>query len=435
MNQDTVPVQSDLVKHTQSLPSAWFFVPSLYFAAGLPYVLVNSVSVVLYKSLGIDNATLAFWTSVLYLPWAIKLLWSPLVERYSTKRTWIVRTQWVMLLCLSAIALTLQFPHFFWLSWTGFAIAAFVSATQDTAIDGFYLLVLDPKAQAFFVGIRSTFYRIAMIFGSGLLVFLAGQLELQTGAQVAWTIGIALAAFVFFLLWLVHRIVLPEPELETERETPRSLLTIYRSVMQSYVQQPNFGAVIAFILLYRLGEAMLVKLAAPFLLDAPEVGGLGLSTAQVGLAYGTLGAIALTLGGVLGGWIVSRYGVKRTLFPLAIALNLPHLFYVYLAYHQPTTQWIYLLVTIEQFGYGIGTAAYSVYLMLLATERYKTAHFAISTSVMALGMMLPGLISGVVQQALGYRSFFWLVVALSIVGMVPIFWIPSDTIEDTKTIS
>lgn len=421
------------VRETLNL-RAWFFVPTLYFAAGLPYVLVNNVSVVLYKSLGIDNATLAFWTSVLYLPWTIKLFWSPAIELFSTKRTWIVGVQLLMVGCLSAVALTLQLPHFFFASWGCFAIAAFLSATQDTAIDGLYLLVLDKTAQAFFVGIRSTFYRIAMLFGSGLLVFVAGQLELRTGAQLAWTVAIALSAVVFFLVWIVHAIVLPEPENKTELKEQRSLFGIYRSVLHTYLQQPKVGAVLAFILLYRLGEAMLVKLAAPFLLDAPQSGGLGLSTAQVGLAYGTLGAIALTLGGVLGGWIVSRYGVKPTLFPLAIALNLPHLFYVYLAYQSPSMHWIYLLVTIEQFGYGLGTAAYSVYLMMLATELYKTSHFAISTSVMALGMMLPGLVSGALQQALGYRSFFWLVVALSIVGMLPLRWIPLDRLEDPKTV-
>lgn len=425
MSQETAfsAKETQIPNHT-----AWFFVPTLYFAAGLPYVLVNNVSVVLYKNLGIDNATLAFWTSILYLPWAIKFLWSPLVELYSTKRTWIVRIQLLMVVCLSAIALSLQLPQFFFLSWIGFAIAAFLSATQDTAIDGFYLLVLDQKAQAFFVGIRSTFYRIAMLFGSGLLVFLAGQLEHQTGAKLAWTTVIMFPAFVFFILWIVHTFILSEPE--TELDNRPSFSTVYRSVIQSYFQQPKVGAVLAFILLYRLGEAMLVKLAAPFLLDAPEVGGMGLSTAQVGLAYGTLGSIALTLGGVLGGWFVSRYGVKRTLFPLAIALNLPHLFYVYLAYQSPAIHWIYGLVTIEQFGYGLGTAAYSVYLMLLATDSYKTSHFAISTSVMALGMMLPGLISGFVQQALGYQLFFWLVVALSIVGMIPLLWIPLNRVPE-----
>ncbi|GAP93860.1 MFS transporter [Leptolyngbya sp. NIES-2104] len=431
MSREAAPISDDRTEaQISNLYAAWFFVPTLYFAAGLPYVLVNSASVILYKSLGIDNATLAFWTSILYFPWTIKLFWSPIVELYSTKRVWIVRAQLLMIACLSATAISLQLPQFFLLSWGCFAIAAFLSATQDTAIDGFYLLVLDPKAQAFYVGIRSTFYRIAMLFGSGLLVFVAGQLEFRIGARLAWTIVLALSALVFFILWIVHTFVLPEPE--TNSETQPALSTVYRSVIQSYFQQPKVGAVLAFILLYRLGEAMLVKLAAPFLLDAPEVGGLGLSTAQVGLAYGTLGSIALTLGGLLGGWLVSRYGVRLTLFPLAIALNLPHLFYVYLAYQSPSVQWIYLLVTIEQFGYGLGTAAYSFYLMMLATNLYKTSHFAISTSVMALGMMLPGLISGFIQQALGYRSFFWLVVGLSIVGMIPLLWIP---IKDTEMVT
>jgi MFS transporter, PAT family, beta-lactamase induction signal transducer AmpG len=425
MHQEPTSVADHSVVETSTLSRAEIFVPTLYFAAGLPYALVNLVSVILYKSSGVDNAQLAFWTSFLYLPWVVKFLWSPAIEVYLTKRTWILLTQFLMVGCFSAAALSLQLPHFFWLSWGCFAIAAFVSATQDSAIDGFYLLVLDPKAQAFFVGIRSTFYRIAMLFASGVLVFLAGRLEQQLAIRWAWTIAIAIAALVFLGLWLVHLLVLPFPEDEVDDSHP-VLSTVYKDVIQHYFRQEQVGTVLAFILLYRLGEAMIVKIASPFLLDPPAVGGLGLSTAQVGIAYGTLGSIALTIGGVLGGWIVSRYGVNRTLLPLAIALNLPHLFYVYLAYQTPSVHWIYLLVTSEQFGYGLGTAAYSVYLMRLATDEYKTAQFAISTSVMALGMMLPGLISGIVQQALGYRMFFWVVVALSIVGMLPLIWIPRD---------
>lgn len=428
----SVPVSQVGETRFLNLGSAWLFVPTLYFAAGVPYVLVNSVSVILYKKLGIDNATLAFWTSLLYLPWVIKLLWSPVIEVYSTKRNWIVRTQLLMVGCLSITAVSFQLPQFFFVSWGCFLITAFLSATQDTAIDGFYLLTLNEQAQAFFVGIRSTFYRIAMLFGSGGLVLVAGQLERQFEARSTWTIAIALSALLFLMLWGIHSIVLPHPEVEIEPTKPRSLSMVYRTVIQSYFQQPNVWAVLAFILLYRLGEAMLVKIAAPFLLDAPEAGGLGLSTVQVGLIYGTLGSLALILGGVLGGWIVSKYGVKRSLLPLAIALNLPHLFYVYLAYQQPSIKWIYGLVTIEQFGYGMGTAAYSVYLMILAAEAYPTSHFAISTSVMALGMMLPGLVSGLVQQALGYRLFFWLVVALSIVGMITLTWIPLDQVEASE---
>jgi len=418
-------LQSDTKQRSEPFQSPWFFVPTLYFAAGLPYILVNSVSVVLYKKLGVDNAQIALWTSLLYIPWVIKMAWGPLVDIYLTKRRWILYTQLAMTICLGCLAFSLQIPNFFVASFLFFLIAAFISATQDTATDGFYMLTLDAEAQAFFVGIRSTFYRIAMIVGSGLLVFFAGQLESSLhNISLGWAIAFGSSALVFACLLIFHWLCLPIPESDLERSTPLSVTKFYGDVIATYFNQEKIWAVLAFIFLYRIGEAMLVKLAPPFLLDPIESGGLGLSTSQVGLAYGTLGALALTLGGILGGWLVYRFGVKRSLVPMAIALNLPHLFYVYLAYAQPSIHWVYPLVAIEQFGYGLGTAAYSVYFMYLAHERYKTSHFAISTGIMALGMMLPGLVSGYIQQALGYQLFFVVVFLLTIPGMLTLFFIP-----------
>ncbi|MBE9180885.1 AmpG family muropeptide MFS transporter [Oculatella sp. LEGE 06141] len=425
MNRETISLESGIEEQSTPLQSPWLFVPTLYFAAGVPYIIVNTVSVVLYKKLGIDNAQIALWTSLLYLPWVIKMLWGPLIDIYSTKRRWILYTQCAMTLCLGALALSLQLANFFVVSLLVLAIAAFISATQDIATDGFYMLALDQDAQAFFVGIRSTFYRIAMIFGIGLLVFLAGQLEESLhDRSLGWTIAFGLAALVFAILVIVHWLFLPLPQSDANRSTSFSVPTFYGEVITTYFKQEKIWAILAFIFLYRIGEAMLVKLAPPFLLDAPQSGGLGLSTSQVGLVYGTLGSLALTVGGILGGWLVYRYGVKRSLIPMAIALNLPHLFYVYLAYTQPSIHWVYPLVAIEQFGYGLGTAAYSVYFMYIANERYKTSHFAISTGIMALGMMLPGLVSGYIQQALGYQLFFVVVFLLTIPGMLTLFFIP-----------
>lgn len=430
MNKDTIPLNSN-VEDSQAplqspwIQSPWIFVSTLYFAAGVPYILVNSVAIVLYKKLGIDNAQAAFWTSLLYLPWVLKMVWGPLVDRYATRRDWILSSQFVMMLCLGGVAVALQLPHFFGVSLLALTIVALISATQDIATDGFYLLALNPQAQAFFVGIRSTFYRIAMLFGSGLLVFLAGRLEVSLhDIPLSWTIAFSVSAGVFALLLLFHWRFLPFPDSDVERSASVSIGQFYRDVITAYFQQERIWAILAFIFLYRLGEAMLVKLAPPFLLDATDVGGLGLTTAQVGLAYGTLGALALTSGGLLGGWLVSRYGVKRSLLPMAIALNLPHAFYIYLAYTQPSVAWIYPLVAIEQFGYGLGTAAYSVYFMYIADERYKTAHFAISTGIMALGMMLPGLISGYLQQMIGYQLFFVVVFLLTIPGLLTLLFIP-----------
>lgn len=425
MNKGSIPFKGDVKESNTTSQSPWVFVSTLYFAEGIPYIIVNSVSVVLYKRLGIDNAQSAFWTSLLYLPWVIKIVWAPLVDLYSTKRHWILYTQFAMTVCLGCLAFSLQLPNFFALSLLVLAIAAFISATQDIATDGFYMLALDQGAQAFFVGIRSTFYRIAMIFGSGLLVFLAGELEVSLkNIPLSWTIAFSFSAVVFAMLLMFHWLFLPFPKGDLERPTELSIAKFYGEVITTYFKQEKIWAILAFIFLYRIGEAMLVKLAPPFLLDATESGGLGLSTAQVGIAYGTLGALALTVGGMLGGWLVSRYGVKRSLLPMALALNLPHLFYIYLAYVQPSAQWVYPLVAIEQFGYGLGTAAYSVYFMYLANETYKTSHFAISTGIMALGMMLPGLISGYIQQALGYQLFFVVVFLLTIPGMLTLLFIP-----------
>ena len=411
------------------LQSPWVFVSTLYFAEGMPYILLNSVSVVLYKNLGIDNAQIAFWTSLLYFPWIIKMIWGPLIDRYSTKRNWILVTQFIIVVCLGSFAMALQLPNFMYISLFVLVIAAFAGATQDTAVDGFYMLSLDEDRQAFFVGIRSTCYRLAMLFGSGFLVFFAGQLTAsQFNTSLSWSLTMGLAAMVFAVFSIFHWLYLPFPDKDSKQTVTTSIQKLYAEVIRTYFNQNRIWAVLAFIFLYRIGEAMLAKLAPPFFLDAPEVGGLGLSTSQVGLAYGSLGSFSVALGGVLGGWLVFRYGVKRSLVPMALALNLPDLCYVYLAYAQPSLRWVYPLIAIEQFTYGLGTAAYSVYLMYSAREAHKTSHFAISTGIMALGMMLPGLISGYVQQALGYQIFFIVVCLCTIPGMLTLLFLPLEDI-------
>lgn len=428
MNRDSLRLvleDQEIDEQKPTSRSPWLFVPTLYFTGGLPYIIVNYVSVILYKNVGVDNAQTAFWTSFLYLPWVIKMFWGPLVDIYSTKRNWILYTQFAMVGCLSCLAFSLQLPHFFFISLTVLAIAAFISATQDTATDGFYMLVLNKEKQAFFVGIRSTFYRIAMAFGSGLLVFLSGQLEVHLGTiSLSWTIVIGLSALVFAIVLIFHWFILPFPVSDVAEPLTKSIRELYSEVIKTYFSQEKIGAVLAFILLYRVGEAMLVKLASPFLLDSLESGGIGLSNSDVGLTYGVVGTISATVGGLLGGLLVSRYGIRKNIWPMAIALNVPHLFYVYMAYAQPPIELVYLLVAVEQFGYGIGTAAYGVYLMYYTQDKYKTSHFAISTGVMALGMMLPGLISGYIQQAVGYQAFFILVFLLAVPGILTLFFVP-----------
>ncbi len=406
--------------------SPWTFIPTLYFAEGVPYVIINTVSVIFYKKMGIQNAQITLWTSLLYLPWVIKMFWSPFVDTYSTKRNWIVFTQVSMMGCLTCVALSFQLDQFFFISLLCLTIGAFISATHDIAVDGFYLLALNQQKQAFFVGIRSVFYRLAVIFGSGVLVVIAGQLEkLLNTISLSWTIAIGFSALIFLCLFLFHWLTLPKVESNfpeaPQFETPKNS---FWSVISSYFNQPNIGSILAFILLYRFGEAMLGKIASPFLLDKRDVGGLELSTSDVGLAYGTLGVISLIVGGILGGMLVSKYGLKKSIWPLTLSVHLPNLFYVYMAYAQPSNELVYLLVALDQFGYGLGFTAFSVYLMYISRGAYKTSHFAISTGFMALGMMFPGLISGSIQQAVGYPVFFILVCLLTIPGMVTLFFIP-----------
>lgn len=408
--------------------SPWTFIPTLYFAEGVPYVIINTVSVIFYKKMEIENAQIAFWTSLLYLPWVIKMFWAPLVDSYSTKRNWIVYTQVAMLGCLSCVAFSFQFPHFFILSLLCLTVGAFISATHDIATDGFYLLALNKEQQAFFAGIRSVFYRFAIIFGSGVLVVLAGQLEVGLkNIPLSWSLAIGLSALIFGFLFIFHGSILPvvESDLEQPTKSPTEKISFW-FIIKCYFRQDRIGSILAFIVLYRLGEAMLGKIASPFLLDKRELGGLGLSTSDVGLAYGTLGVISLIAGGILGGILISKYGLKKSTWPMALAVHLPNLFYVYMAYVQPRNELVYLLVALDQFGYGLGFTAFSIYLMYISRGEYKTSHFAISTGFMALGMMLPGLISGYLQQSVGYPAFFILVFLATIPGMVTLFFIPLE---------
>ncbi len=424
------------MKKSNATPrNPWAFVPTLYFAEGLPYVLINTVSVILYKRMGIDNASIAFWTSWLYLPWVIKMFWGPMVDMYSTKRNWILSTQALMGLSLFLAAYSLTTAGFFFLSLGMFIIGAFISATYDIATDGFYMLALTEQAQALFVGLRAGFYRLAMIFGSGLLVFLAGRFEVSTGnISLSWTIIFVVCGIIFILALLYHRFILPYPTTDGVRAPARdfSEKVSFQEVIQAYFRQERVGVVIAFILFYRLGEAMLLKLVSPFLLDSYSAGGLGLTTSEVGIVYGTVGILCLVLGGVLGGWLISKFGFKRCIWPFVLAMHLPDLFFVYMAYHQPSIELVYPLVALEQFGYGLGFTVFTVYLMYSAEGRYKTSHYAISTGIMALGMMLPGFTSGYIQQALGYRTFFIIVCFLTIPGMLTIPFLP-NTRQDAAT--
>ncbi|MBP5795764.1 MAG: MFS transporter [Bacteroidales bacterium] len=419
----------------------WLWVPTLYFAEGLPYFLVNNISVIMFKNMGMSNGDLALYTSLLYLPWVIKPLWSPFVDVLKTKRWWIVIMQILMAAAFFLLALTLPKPSAqqiaggnvgvspFIITLVIFYITALASATHDIAADGYYMIALDNHTQSVFVGIRSTFYRIASVFGQGVLVVIAGLLERKTGnVPLAWTLTIAFSALLLGGLALWH--AFKAPKAETTPEQGRSSREIFRELGRSFVtffQKKQVWFAMVFMLLYRLPEAFSVKMLNPFLLDSPSVGGLGLSTEMVGIVYGTVGVIALTLGGILGGLAAGRWGLRKSLWPMALSLALPCSVYLFMAITQPTQIWVITLcVALDQFGYGFGFTAYMLYMMYFSEGEYKTSHYALCTAFMALSMMLPGLVAGHLQEALGYTGFFWMVMICCLATVFVTFFAKVD---------
>ena len=571
--------------------SPWFWVPSLYYAEGIPYIVAMTVSVIFYKKMGISNTKIALYTSWLYLPWVIKPLWSPVVDIFRTKRFWIIFMQLIIGGGMASVALTIPLPNYFQLTLAFFWLLAFSSATHDIAADGFYMLGLDQHRQAWFVGVRSTFYRFAMLTGQGLLVILAGYIESHTGlpsvklpvtavqtmeistrfvppdslvikeetgplhigmfpqkleiplqkrraaeiekivqkvdrwkagnhvdfgdlfsapehndnrnagniglvyfylsapppenekivvnfgrdagnrsisllaggrfefnatnwnrpqlaviqldhklksktqasflatsgnVPLSWIVTFSFIAILFFILFVYHKFMLPHPREDAPRR-PKAFLKEYGNTFALFFKKKHIGFALAFLLLYRLAESQLVKLASPFLLDTQDMGGLALTTGQLGFVYGTVGLLMLTIGGLLGGFIAARDGLKKWLWVMVIAINLPDAVYVYLAYYQPDSLWIInLCVGIEQFGYGLGFTAYMLYMIYVSEGEYKTAHFAIATGFMALGMMLPGMVSGYIQEWLGYGHFFIWVLICAIPGFFLVKFLPID---------
>ncbi len=597
--------------------SAWAWVPTLYFAEGLPYIIVMTVSVIMYKRLGISNTDIALYTSWLYLPWVIKPFWSPVVDLLKTKRWWIIIMQLLIGAGLGGVALTISMPDFFRYTLAFFWLLAFSSATHDIAADGFYMIGLSEHKQAYFVGIRSTFYRLAMITGQGLLIILAGNIESNSGLQpvhfsvstqekatecqaaenkpvaiteeesqhfiltatdvrlglnkltkqksaeikkwaheanlnndfipveekiekspswwtkhvsqplkenlkaafgsdkkeaiigdnygnlavvgislssppeegenvvinldrkkgdenlslveghrltftnsnwnkqawvvieadaklnkvvtasfqglsgnipLAWSVTFFILASLFLLFFIYHRFVLPKPAADKAVAEGKNMLKEFINTFVSFFKKENIGMAILFLLFFRLGESQLVKLAAPFMLDMRELGGLGLTTGDIGLIYGTIGILFLVFGGILGGWVASRKGLKYWLWWMVIAINLPNLTYVYLSFFTPESLWLIASsVAVEQFGYGFGFTAYMLYMIYFSEGKNKTAHYAICTGFMALGMMLPGMLSGWLQEIIGYRSFFIWVMICTIPSFVVVKFLKIDS--------
>jgi PAT family beta-lactamase induction signal transducer AmpG len=417
--------------------SPWTWIPSLYLAEGLPYVTVMTVAVIMYKNLNISNTEIALYTSWLYLPWVIKPLWSPVVDILQTRWLWI----WVMQLVIGAgfagVALTVPAPNFFQWTLAFLWLLAFSSATHDIAADGFYMLATTEREQAFFSGVRNTFYRIATICGQGLLVILAGKIQKHTGNMaLGWSVAFVVLAGLFVCLGIYHRFVLPRPA--TDRPglsgVTGQFFAEYFRTFSSFFAKPKIVTLLVFLLLYRFAEAQLVKMAAPFLLDARAAGGLGLATEEVGFIYGVVGVTALLVGGLLGGFVVSWQGLKFWLWPMVLTIHLPDAVFVYLAYTQPESLFIIGTgVALEQFGYGFGFTAYMLYMIYIARGEHRTAHYAICTGFMALGMMLPGMWSGWLQEQIGYPHFFTWVLLATIPGFLVAALIPLEPEFGRKT--
>ncbi len=400
----------------------WAWVPSLYIAEGIPYTLAMTVSVILYKRLGISNTDIAYYTGWLYLPWIIKPIWSPIVDLFRTKRYWILLMEILISSSIASIAFSIPLNKFFQYTLAFFWLMAFSSATHDIAVDGFYMLGLKESSQAAFIGVRTTFYRIATISAKGGLVIFAGILEAKGDDIVrAWSMIFFVLAAIFFSLLIYHLLVLPSPvEDRPAKQSPSGSSTKeVLNIFKLFFKKEGIFSIIAFFLFYRFSETQIVKIIAPFLLDPGSKGGLGLSTSEVGIIYGTIGVLSLMLGGLLGGYAIYRKGLKFWIWIMVSAVHLPDLVYVYLSQVMPKNfHIINLCVAIEQFGYGFGFTAYTMFMIMVSEGKYKTVNFAISTGIMALGMMFPVMMSGWLQEQLGYKNYFLWVMIATIPGFI-----------------
>jgi len=405
--------------------NGWTWIPSLYFAEGLPYIIIMTTSVIMFNKMGLSNSNNALYTSWLYLPWVIKPLWSPLVDLIKTKKWWIIAMQLLIGAGFACIALFLPAANSIRYSLIFMWLIAFSSATHDIAADGFYMLALKEDKQAYFIGIRNTFYRIAMITGQGLLVVVAGYFEKvfsktmpkEDAISQSWAIVFYVLAVLFGILFIYHNFILPKCETSTSNNDKKS--SSLKELIVSFFLKPYVLISLLFILFYRFSESQLGKIASPFLLDPINKGGLGLETSTVGLIYGTIGVIALVVGGILGGIAISKKGLKFWIWAMALAMNIPNFVYIWLSQVQPHSIWaISTCVAIEQLGYGFGFSALAYFMMLFSRGKYQTSHYALCTGFMALGMMIPGMFSGYIQENLGYQSFFFWIALCTIPSFI-----------------
>ncbi len=405
-------------EQVKKLGTPWLWVPTLYLAEGIPFFIVTFISVTLFKQLGMPNAPLALFTSLIAFPWVIKPLWSPFVDVIKTKRWWIIAMQSLMVISIFLIA-CLAPKGYFAIGLILFTVTAFASATHDIAADGFYMLALNDKQQSAFVGIRSVFYKLASIYCQSFLLILVGWLEKSHSVASAWTTTLLSVSFLIALIALWHSFALPRTEQVPEHKPSSDIWKEIGLTFVEFFRKPGIVLALVFMLLYRLPEALLLKLCTPFFLDSIEQGGLGLTADQIGFYYGGIGVVMMLLGGVLGGVAGSKWGLKRVIIWMCLFLTLPCAVYCYMAMAQPTNIWmITACIGFEQFGYGIGYTACMLFMMQFAKGEHKTAHFSICTAIMYLGLMLPGLVAGYLQEALGYTNFFWFVMICCIPSII-----------------
>lgn len=422
-----------------SVRNPWAWVPTLYLAEGFPNAAATVVALVLYQDLGVDDARITFYTGLFYLPWVIKPLWSPLVDILRTRRVWIWQTQLLLCAALAGIAISLNGPHFFPVSLAFFWVLTFCSATHDIAADGFYILALTEREQSFFVGVRNTVFRVALLCAQGPFIIYAGRLEARSGsAALGWAIAFATMAGMFLCLGIYHSLILPRPAIDRpgSTESLQKFIREFFVTFKLFFKKPKIIRLLSFLLFFRFGEAQLLKVAPLFVKHARVDGGLGLTTEEFGIFYSTIGVTALLLGGVIGGILVSRHGLRAWLWPMVIAMHLPDAVFVYLSHARPENlKLIGACIAVEQFGYGIGFTAYMLYMIYIARGQHATAHYAICTGFMALGLMLPGLWSGKLQELIGYQHFFIWVLLATIPSFIVTALIPLDAEFGKKTVS
>ncbi|MEM6767379.1 MAG: MFS transporter [Bacteroidota bacterium] len=402
--------------------SPWFWVPSLFFTQGLPYTIATIVSVVMYKRLGISNADITLYTGWLFLPWGLRAIWSPIIEYFHTKRFWIVWMELCLGVCMALVAFSIPGPYFFQLSLAFFWLLGFSSSLHDMSTDSLYMMSLTTREQAYFAGFRNVFYRLAVISAQGLLVIVAGNLEnyLQDIPR-AWCMCMGLVAVVFLCSFVWHKVFLPQPEMDLLQEPVSSLSwdKLLRP-FRAYFQRDQIGLLMLFLLFYRVGETQLVKMIPPFLLDNASLGGMGMETSRVGVNYGTVGMIAMIVGGYLGGVIINWKGLRTSLWLMFFSMNVPNLAYAVIAAYPPQEiAWVNLVIFIEQFGFGMAFTVFLMILIVTVKGEYQTSHFALSTGFMTLGMIFPSMISGWVQEQLGYVWFF----TYACICSLPCLWI------------